>query len=53
MLRGWWQLTEELVLTGKDHGIDLSSTVHQTSTVIRRQLQTLGEALQKPKMSVG
>ena len=53
MLRGWWQLTEELVLTGKDHGVDLSSTVHQTTALIRKQLQSLGESLQRPKLSVG
>ncbi len=52
-VRGWWQLTEELVSVGREHGVDLSSTVHQTSAVIRKQLQALGETLQKPKVSVG
>ncbi len=53
MVRGWWTLTEELVSAGRDHGVDLSSSVHQASTVIRRQLQTLAESLQRPKVSTG
>ncbi len=53
MVRGWWQLTEEIVSAGRDHGVDLSSTVHQTAAVIRKQLQALGESLQKPKVASG
>lgn len=53
MNRGWWTLANALIENYRAAGVDISSYVYQLSSQIRRQLQTLQDALSQQRFATG